>query len=81
MVRVSSGLAKTFLQGTVQGNRKRRQREREIGGKALCDNLRRAGDRQMGHELVCRCSDVPTVTSTTGLEEEEDIKYISHQLI
>ena len=47
----SSGLAKTILQGTVRGKRKRRRQGRgwedsitEWTGKALSDNLRRSED-------------------------------------
>ena len=49
-----TGLAKTILQGTVQGKRKSgRQRKRwednitEWTGKVLSDHLRRAEDREM----------------------------------
>ena len=55
----SSGLAKTILQGRVQGKRKKgRQRRRwedkmtEWTGKALSDNPRWAEDRDRWRELV-----------------------------
>ena len=38
----------------------------EWTGEVLSDNLRRAVDRQIRHELVVRCSDAPTVVLTIG---------------
>ena len=70
----SSGLAKTILQGTVQGGRRRgRQRKRwednitEWTKKPLRDVLREAEDREGWRQLVARSSVAPpTVTQTTG---------------
>ena len=69
----STGLAKTILQGTVQGKRKRgRQRRRwednitEWTGKTMGDNLRRAEDKNRWRELVFKSCGAPTVAPTTG---------------
>ena len=62
----SNGLAKTILQGTVQGGRKRgRQKKRwednivEWTGLRLSDVLREAENRERWRELVARSSVVP----------------------
>ena len=62
----SNGLAKTTLQGTVQGGRKRgRQKKRwednivEWTGLRLSDVLREAENRERWRELVGRSSVVP----------------------
>ena len=69
----SSGLAKTILQGTVQGGRKRgRQKKRwedniaEWTGLRLSDTLRRADNRQKWRELVARSSRAPPRSSRLG---------------
>ena len=62
----SSGLAKTFLQGTVQGGRRRgRQRKRwednirEWTGLTLSDALRKAENREEWRGVVARSAAVP----------------------
>ena len=62
----SSGLAKTILQGTVQGGRRRgRQKKRwednitEWTGMNLSSTLRMAEDREQWRELVARSSTAP----------------------
>ena len=66
----SSGLAKTVLQGTVQGGRKRgRQRKRwednisEWTGLRLSEALRKSESREEWRELVARSSVVPQRSS------------------
>ena len=66
----SSGLAKTVLQGTVQGGRRRgRQRKRwednipEWTGLKLSDALRESENRERWRELVARSSVVPQRSS------------------
>ena len=76
----STGLAKTLPHGIFHKGREREEdRERERNGgttsqsgqkfKALSDSLWRAEERQIWHELDARCSDAPTVDSTTGFNE------------
>ena len=74
----STGLAKTLPQGTSHKGREREEDRERNGGttsqsgqklKALSDSLWRAEERQLWHELVARCSDDPTVDSTTGFNE------------
>ena len=67
------GLAKTILQGTVQGGRRRgRQRKRwednisEWTGLALIETMRQAKDREGLHELVARCVNCPSGQATKG---------------
>ena len=62
----SSGLAKTFLQGTVQGGRRRgRQKRRwednirEWTGLTLSNALRKAENREEWREMVARSAAVP----------------------
>ena len=66
----SSGLAKTILQGTVQGGRKRgRQKKkwedniREWTGLELKDTLRKAESREEWRRLVVKSSEAPQRTS------------------
>ena len=63
----SSGLAKTFLQGTVQGGRRRgRQRKRwedniwEWTGLGLSDTVRKAEEREEWRRLVVTSCGAPT---------------------
>ena len=70
----SSGLAKTILQGTVKGGRRRgRQRKRwednihEWTGLRLCNTLRRTEDREGWRELIVRTVVAPqTAGHATG---------------
>ena len=69
----SSGLAKTFLQGTVQGGRRRgRQRKRwednicEWTGLGLSDTVRKAEEREEWRRLVVTSCGAPTVHKIMG---------------
>jgi len=70
----STELAKTVLQGTVQGRRRRgKQRKRwednvtEWTGKTLSDNLRKTENRTGWRKLVAKInSGAATVVSTKG---------------
>ncbi len=68
----SSGLAKTILQGTVRGGRKRgRQKKRwedikEWTGLELSDTLRKAESREEWRELVARTPVAPRRSATMG---------------
>ena len=70
----STGLAKSFLQGTVQGSRRRgRQKKRwednitEWTGLKLSNTIRKADNRREWRELVAKVfSGAPTVYQTTG---------------
>ena len=69
----SSGLAKTVLQGTVQGGRRRgRQRKRwednikEWTGLGWNIIRRKAENRERWRKLVVKSSGAPTVSQTTG---------------
>lgn len=62
----SSGMAKTFLQGTVEGGRKRgRQKKRwednikEWTGLTFAESQKAVDDRQEWRELVARSAVVP----------------------
>ena len=70
----SSGLAKTFLQGTVQGGRRRgRQRKRwednicEWTGLGLSDTVRKAEEREKWRRLVVTSCGAPAVYKIMGL--------------
>ena len=69
----ASGLAKTVLQGTVRGGRRRgRQRKRwednirDWTGLELSDAVRRAEEREEWRMLVARSCGAPTVPKTMG---------------
>ena len=69
----SSGFAKTFLQGTVQGGRRRgRQRKRwediicEWTGLGLSDTVRKAEEREEWRRLVVTSCGAPTVHKIIG---------------
>ena len=69
----SSGLAKTFLQGTVQGGRRRgRQRKRwednicEWTGLGLSDTMRKAEEREEWRRLVVTSCGAPTIHKIMG---------------
>ena len=69
----SSGLAKTFLQGAVQGGRRRdRQRKRwednicEWTGLGLSDTVRKAEEREEWRRLVVTSCGAPTVHKIMG---------------
>ena len=69
----SSGLAKTFLQGTVQGGRRRgRQRKRwednigEWTGLGLSDTIRKVEEREEWWRLVVTSCGAPTVHKIMG---------------
>ena len=69
----SSGLAKTFLQGTVQGGRRRgRQRKRwediicEWTDLGLSDTVRKAEEREKWRRLVVTSCGAPTVHKIIG---------------
>ena len=69
----ASGLAKTVLQGTVRGGRRRgRQRKRwednirDWTGLELSDAMRRAEERKEWRMLVARLCGAPTVPKTMG---------------
>ena len=67
------GLAKTILQGTIKGGRKRgRQRKRwednisEWTGLTLGETMRKAEDREEWRKLVARCLKCPNGQATKG---------------
>ena len=69
----ASGLAKTVLQGTIRGGRRRgRQRKlwedniRDWMGLGLSDAVRRAEEREEWRMLVARSCGAPTVPKTMG---------------
>ena len=69
----SNSLAKTIMQGTVRGGRRRgRQKRRwednirEWTGLTLGQATRKAEDRDVWRELIVRKSGAPTVQTTTG---------------
>ena len=68
----SSGLAKTFLQGTVQGGRRCRQRKRwednicEWTGLGLSDTVRKAEESEEWRRLVVTSCGAPTVHKIVG---------------
>ena len=69
----ASGFAKTVLQGTVRGGRRRgRQRKlwedniRDWTGLELSDAVRRAEEREEWRMLVARSCGAPTVPKTIG---------------
>ena len=79
----SSGLAKAFLQGTVQGGRRMgRQRKRwednicEWTGLGLSDTVRKAEDREEWRRLVVTSCGAPTVHKIMGQIDRYDV-YIS----
>ena len=74
----SSGLAKTFLQGTVQGGRRRgRQRKRwednicEWTGLGLSDTVRKEEEREEWRRLVVTSCGAPTVHKIMGQTDRQ----------
>ena len=83
----SSGLAKTFLQGTVQGGRRRgRQRQRcednicEWTGLGLSNTVRKAEEREEWRRLmvVTSCG-APTVHRIMGQIDRQIFTNVQHQ--